>query len=606
MDIIFLRPLYLLLIPVGFGLVWIMYRHYRGQSDWGQLGDEHLIQHLLTSQNLSRQTGWPFLGLVLAWVLACIAMSGPAWERLPGQAADTLRGRMILFDLSKSMDSTDVKPSRLVTAKYKLIDLLKSGAGFEQGLIIFAGDAFIVSPMTDDIDTLTNLIPELNTSTPPSQGSRSDLAVAMALATMQQTGFNQGEIILITDGVSPDTQNLANNANAYGFRVSVLAIGTENAKPIPIAGGGYLKDNQGNIVIPNINIDALKQVTQNGGGILTTLSLDSSDIEQLNTVKSIVPDLTENTYNANANNRYLTDRWIERGPWLLIPLLLLVAMSFRRGWILLILVSLPTIHSEPARAFSWQDLWLRADQQAEQQFSEGKFDQIPDNASKSWLGAAQYRLSNFDEAAEQFKQIAPSTADSYFNRANALAKNQQFEEALTEYENALQKQPDFDAAISNYDLVKSLLDQQNKNSQSNPNDSQNNQTETDQQVNGSDDSEQREKNAGNQNGDPDRDAESNEEQDSKSTENERSNQSDPNKSEPTKNQDKQNETLNQTVENRAETARQADRSAEMLNEQQQAVEQWLNRVPDDPGGLLKRKFAQQYSQRQKQPNQQTW
>lgn len=601
MDIVLLRPVYLALLPIGLFLIWTFCKRYRGQSNWQRLGDPHLIQHLLSHQTNTGQSKWPYFGLAIGWCIACLAISGPAWEKQPSQMTDSLQGRMIVFDLSKSMNSTDIKPSRLTAAKYKLIDLIRAGAGKQQGLIVFSGDAFVVTPLTDDIETIINLLPELNTSTLPSQGSRSDLGLKLAISTFQSIGFASGEIILITDGATVNSINIANDASTNNFIVSVLAVGTENAEPIPLTNGGYLKDGSDNIVIPNIDYTTLKRVAQNGGGKFTKLTIGSSDIERINENPSARFIYTES--DENNNRQHLTDRWVDGGPWFLLPLLLLAALSFRKGWILVLLISTTTLHTQPAVAFSWKDLWLRPDQQAQHYFTTEQYEKIPESAPSNWQGAGQYRLNQFDQAIQQFQNSEPKTVHSEFNRGNALAKSSQFEAALDAYQNAIDLDPSFDAAQSNYDLIKSLLDQQ-KQSQQNQSDAQNNPSDSQDQQQS--ETQQREQSTNNQVSNSEQEPQQSALEDQQSSPNSSNNPSDSKSSESQDNQPSESNESESATASGTETAQQADNSSTILDEEQQVLEQWLNRVPDEPGGLLKRKFAQQYSTREKQQNEQTW
>ena len=123
-------------------------------------------------------------------------MAGPAWERQPQPVYSASQGRVLLFDLSQSMSSTDIAPSRLQLARFKLADLVRDGVDRQQALIVFAGDAWVVAPFTDDNETLLNLVPSLETGTAPIQGSRTDLALSAARELISNAAEREVELIL--------------------------------------------------------------------------------------------------------------------------------------------------------------------------------------------------------------------------------------------------------------------------------------------------------------------------------------------------------------------------------------------------------------------------
>jgi Ca-activated chloride channel homolog len=159
------------------------------------------------------------------------------------------------------------------------------------------------------------------------------------------------------------------------------------------------------------------------------------------------------------------DRWVERGPWLLLPLLVIAAAGFRRGWLgLLVLLLVPP---PQAQAFGWQDLWMRPDQQASRLLERGEAKAAAERfQDPHWRATARYQAGDYAAAAAGFDGDAP---DSLYNRGNALARAGHLQEALAAYTAALDRQPDDGDARFNHDLVERLLrEQQAQTAQAQP------------------------------------------------------------------------------------------------------------------------------------------
>ena len=608
----FIRPLFLLLIPLGFLLTYMLWNKVSVSTKWFDVCDVHLIRHLLVGKQL-KSNGLPFIGMALGWMIGSIALAGPAWERLPQPARSVYDGRAIVFDLSLSMDSSDIQPTRLSRARYKLSDLILDGSDLQQGLVIFAGDAFVVAPLTDDTDTLINLTPSLSTNTVPVQGSRSDLGLELAASLISNTGLSEGEIILITDGVSAGTEDVAARVSSSGYRVSVMAVGTSSGAPVQLGNGELLKDSQGNIVIPGVDHEALRKVAMAGGGRFVKMSVNNSDIEELTRsgIESLEVELNQSVFEETGKEKFESDQWKDNGPWLILPLLLIMALSFRKGWILTLAFLAMPLAPEPAHAINWDDLWLRKDQQAARHFHGAQYDQIQENAPVEWQGAAKYRSEDYIGAAGAYSVNDAENATAHYNRGNAMVRSGLLRESLAAYDRALEIDPSMEDAGFNKNLVEELLKQQNEQSNSQNNNDENTDNSKDQKEAGNSsrsDNQQLDR-QNQQNADQ---GTSNDKLDQKlspnnspeNTGNPDSEENNPDQSEPVeKNSQSQNQTAGKETENDGEIV---EKLQLPMSEQQQVMEQWLQRIPDDPGGLLRRKFAHQYSQRSQQTPSEQW
>lgn len=592
-ELHFLRPYWLLaLFPLG-ALLWWSYRAQADDSGWQRVCDARFLPYLLRSRQSSGHRLWlGFLGL--GWLLTVLALAGPSWSKQPQPVYSAQNARVIVLDLSRSMLAADLEPTRLTRARFKIADILaRSGEG-QTGLVVFAGDAFVVSPLTQDAATISALLSALDPSIMPVQGSRVDLGLNKAVELLQQAGFKQGEILVVADGINGESAfAAARRVGAEGFRVAVLAVGTPEGAPIPLPEGGFLKDAAGDIVVPRLQPEIMQRLAAAGGGRYAAYSVDSGDLDWL----------LQNPGAAFADNLKSTDQqatqWREQGPWLVLVLVPLAALAFRQGWVLLLLL---LIMPPPGWALSWADLWQRRDQQVAEALRRGDFNRAALLAQDPMQrGIAHYRRGDYGKAAQAFAQA--SSADAHYNRGNALAHLNRFEEALAAYDAALAQQPDMEDAKANRALIEALLRQQpppnnSDSSQSSQREQADPQAENNpqrgQQSAPKQSAEQRERQAA-QGGSLDSPPSTQPEDDPSSQAGEKN---------LTQKQAAEPQTPGAGPQDGAEAQTQGQARLEEDDrqdaQQQQAMEQWLRRIPDDPGGLLRRKFLYQYQRRNQQ------
>ena len=452
-EFVFIRPWWLAAVPPGLVLVWwLRRRHGRGAS-WESIVDPALLPHLVVGTGTPRRE-WPWVVMALAVAVAGLALAGPAFERLEQPVFRSLAARVIVLDVSRSMDARDLAPSRMARARYKVSDLLRRSRDGRTGLVVFAGDAFVVAPLTRDADTLVHLLSAVDTGVVPVQGSRPDLGLAAAGDLLERGHAATGEIVLVTDGMrGPRTRDTAEALAARGIRVSVLAVGTEEGAPVSLPKGGFLKGPGGGIVVPRLDVAALRAVARAGKGRFATVAADDADVDRLLGARADDPwrrtlEETDRT----------TGEWRDEGPWLALALLPMAAPAFRRGWLL----ALPLVLFFPAAgvdAFEFADLWARRDQQAAQAIEEGDTGRAaavaPDHR---WRGAALYRGGRYGESAEAF--AGGDTANDHYNRGNALARAGDLRGALDAWREALARHPGHGDAEHNRAIVESLLERE--------------------------------------------------------------------------------------------------------------------------------------------------
>ena len=593
----FLRPLWLLAVPLVWWMVFLLRKKWWQKGDWDGEVEPHLLEFLATSHSQHKRKLLPWV-MCLAGTLLLLSLAGPAWQNKPQPLIKKSQARVLVLDLSFSMLASDVKPTRIDRVRFKLEDLLNNFSEGETALVGYAGEAFVISPLTHDANTISSLLPGLHPNIMPVPGSRADLGVELASDLLSRSIGSQGHIILVTDGIEESEISAVKNASGTN-EFSILAVGTEAGSPIALKAGGFLKDRNGAIVIPKLNLKPLRKLANQVKGGLTLLSPDDRDVNQI-----IAAETSEGSYTEDEQQR-TSDKWNEEGPWLLLIVLPLTALLFRRGVLFSIgLIVLPAFFALPdtVRAFSWDDLWLRPDQQAAELFHQGE----TDYASKlfednEWKATAAYRSGDFEKAAEQFAKQDNTRAN--FNRGNALAFAGRLQNAIDSYEKVLLDNPQHKDAKFNKKLVEDLLKTQNK-------------------------SQQNKQHQGQQNNKQDQSSESTESQQKPGTEQDKNQSAEKKDSgeqqheeEHGKNNQKGKEDQNEGSKkdqniNKADVNKNEDKLADSPEQQkitsnsnpdlspedrskQQKLEQWLRKIPDDPGRLLRNKMKREYQRRDK-------
>ncbi len=618
----FLRVEWLWLLPLWGLVLWFLPKIQSSQIDWAQWIAPPLQRLFVVSSQISQHRKKQLqVGFALIWILGTLALAGPAWERLPQPLLVRDQARVILLDLSYSMLATDLQPNRLERARYKIEDLLNRFQEGQTAIVLYAGDAHTLVPLTEDVETIRTLLPSLHPSLMPVRGSRPDLAFENVIEMLNQVDIQNSHLVWITDGIDDQqVKPLQNLLSSQRHKLTVLAVGTPSGAPIVLEKGNYLKDTNNNIVIPQLDLAPLRAVAEALGGQVLPVQYDDSDLERL------VASEEKDQGFQEQEEELTTDRWREEGPWLFVLLLPLVAMIFRRGWLfVLVLTSWPSL----SQAWEWRDLFINDNQRAYELLEEGQAAEAAQTFDDStWQGIASYKAQEYEEALQYWSnEESPITS---YNRGNALARNGKLPEALEAYDRALASEPDWEDAQFNRDLVAKLLDSQQKQSQEdkssggNPNQSEegeaDSQEQPDQSASSGNSTEENQLQENNDaaNGDSAQNNQQSAEQAPKPDDSQGSEDSTGQPSE--QNSDQKNtgsasdkeatdsENLEKTGQKESqknpvtpqegkesEKEEQSDQAAAYLNgnekgEQEQMLQQWLRKVPDDPGQLLRNKM----------------
>lgn len=641
----FVRPYWLLAIFALLLVLWRLKKHRFHQSPWQQFLPSHLSQVLVenasnTKANANRKvfSGQTFLiKPLLIGLLSIIALAGPVWQKLPQPVYQTERGSVLIMDMSYSMYATDIKPNRLTRARFKAIDLLDKINEGDAGLIAYAGDAFIISPLTQDIKNIELLLPSLTPEIMPEFGANPLAALTLAHEMLVNAGHLNGDIYWFTDDVdNEELTDIYEWSNKFGHQLNILGVGTESGAPITLPNGELLKDNSGAIVVPRLPSQKLMSLASRGHGNYQSISNDDSDINSL----ILKDEILEQNKNEKQQSQQTGDQWQEQGAWLLLLVLPLMLSYFRRGSTILMLplsclpllfllsfsvISPATFATESNEETDvsqastltqtsqkiWQDLWQTNDQQAQKQYNQENYQGAAQQFEDSqWQGSAHYKAGNFQEALDAFKQgEQANNANSLYNQGNALAQMQQYEKAIESYEQALKKNPDLQDAKDNIEKIKqqqkeqekkqeqqegdqSKDDQsQDKNEQQEDSQSQDDQSQNQKDQQQSDDSQKQQKDSG---GEP-------QEKDEQKQDKQQDSSKEQKEKEAKEKQQEQQQKKAEQAEKEGEQGE--EKTAAQIAKEQQAKEteqkhqQLLNKVTDDPYLLLRNKMQLEYQKR---------
>lgn len=476
MSLHFIRPEWLLaLVPLALALL-SLWRQHESHSAWNRYIAPHLAKILVTQGN--KKSRRPLHLLALTWLIATLALAGPAVNKqsLPVFAAE--QGRVLVMDMSVSMFATDLAPNRLTQAKFRATDLLRNLKEGETGLVAFAGDAFTISPLTRDTGTLLNLLPTLSPEIMPVRGSNLAAGLTQAKTLLAQGGHIRGDIILMTDGITAAQFDEANSAlSGTQYRLAVVAFGTSQGAPIRLPDGQLQRDSSNEVVVASTDFALLQKLAANNKGVLIQNRTDGNDLAQLQQWLSDAGDAKATDLDG--------ETWQDLGPYLALLLLLPALFSFRQGIVAsvgfitlagsLLLAAVP----QPAHASvwdnAWDNVWKTTDQQAMQAYqSQDYANAAKQFESPQWRGSAQYKAGDFAQALKTFEQ--DSSAQGLYNQGNALMQLGKPDKAKERYQAALEKQADFPAAKANLELAEKLLQeqqqQQGKNEQQDKNQDQ--------------------------------------------------------------------------------------------------------------------------------------
>ncbi|KTD69584.1 hypothetical protein Lste_2742 [Legionella steelei] len=300
-DFHFLRPWWFLMILPLLGLIVVLWRQKPQLHAWSEICDSHLLSHLLQKKQGRRMSS--MLCLFISILFMIVSIAGPAWYKLPIATYKPIQPRVLVLDMSDNMMANDLSPNRLSRAKFKLHDLFAHKDVGQFGLVAFTSEPFVVSPLTDDGQTISSLLSSLTPDVMPVTGQNLDSALSEASNLIKQAGYNQGQILVLTADTPSDAAiALAKKLADSGIYSSIMPVKADkNLNPL------------------------FGRFADAGKGQLVQYTPDATDLDQW--------------LNASNNQQFALSKdediplWRDEGRWFLIPALLMLLPVFRRGWI---------------------------------------------------------------------------------------------------------------------------------------------------------------------------------------------------------------------------------------------------------------------------------
>jgi Ca-activated chloride channel family protein len=317
-----IRPLWLLALPAVLITWWLVRRRESSRAP----GVSVIAPHLREALTVNRQAGQGLRavdGVAIALVAATLAAAGPTWRQQPSPWFAETAPLVIAIEVSDSMRSNDLQPTRLERARFKVLELLALRTGARTALIAYAGSAHIVVPPSRDIGVLKPFLEGLDPAIMPAPGARAAAVLPLARQLFSDQGA-AGTLLFVNDGFdSADVPALAAFAGQPGNpSMAALVLGTEQGGVALLPDGAPALTADGGRIETRVDAQALQRVARQAGVDIVRARADDGELRKLlSTIES--------------NLRQADDpqaRWRDEGWWLLWPAALLTLAWFRRGW----------------------------------------------------------------------------------------------------------------------------------------------------------------------------------------------------------------------------------------------------------------------------------
>jgi Ca-activated chloride channel family protein len=319
--------LWLLLLPAG-AAAGLLARRRSGRAPAGTShpqilrAEAGLHDLALTSRPFEpRRPGWLLIAGVAA---AIVALARPQWGRQEEPMFDRSREILIAIDLSRSMLTPDVAPSRLERGKLLIQSLLDRLHGERVGLVAFSGTAFLQAPMSADYEILREFLPQLNPDFLPDAGTNYGPMLETSAEAFSAGSDADRFLIVLSDGGANDDdwQSKISGLTKKGVHVIALGIGSAAGGFIPDGHGGFIKDDRGAVVLAKLDSESLRQLADRTRGVYRDAS-GWVDVPEL--VNTVIAAGKQGVF-----QEVHTARRIERFQWALAPALLLLFFSYCR------------------------------------------------------------------------------------------------------------------------------------------------------------------------------------------------------------------------------------------------------------------------------------
>lgn len=456
----FLRPQWLLLLIPYIGIIYLLFRKDQVQLQWQKIIAPHLLKHISVGHSDYRSINPTSLSGLLI-VIIIIILAGPTWSRQVTPLSQDQSALVIMLDASESMNQSDIQPSRLERSKQKIQDLLKLRQGSHTALIVFAGSAHTVLPLSNDKDILINYLQAIKSSIIPVSGKFPERAFAnvRALDTSPEVPLT---LLWIGDGFSSQTRNdFKDYFSEHADQLLILGMGQSHT--------ANNKENNASFI--PLEETAMQAIAADNNGHYIYATYDAKDVNQINQyIERHFVDVDDDF-----------SPWQEPGYYLIFPLMALFLLWFRKGWTLywsfFLAMNLLFVTQEPAYSAGneltvetasetatleaskiefWKQQfigwWLTPNQQGYWLYSQGNYIEAAERfVDPLRKGLSYYQAEQFKLAAEYFSRI--DTPQGLFYLANAQAHGQDYLKAIATYDRLLLIEP----SATEQSLIKELL-----------------------------------------------------------------------------------------------------------------------------------------------------
>jgi Ca-activated chloride channel homolog len=430
---------WLLLVPLFIGIFWFHKKWYSNAII--KLGNEKLVPQLIVNNKIKNFQ----LLVVLSFLLLILAITGLRVGSSEQKVKSSNATTFFCLDVSNSMNATDIAPTRLDRAKLLINKIIQTNALQKFGLIVFAGNAYIVSPATTDHGMISMQLSALSSSSVPTQGTNINAALKTALNCFNSKELSSKRIILISDGEHHEEgiSSTINEINNQGIKVGVVAVGTAEGIAIADNNTAPVFNEDGNQVISKLNTQLLESIALDTKGIFTNASQFVQAEDDLN-------GFINQTTNKDLGFTTIKD-YNYYYQWFLLPaIIIFIILIYKKRAKL----ALPLIGVVLVFLFS----------------NEGKAQAFKKNITSA---NRLYIEKKFDTAARAYNSITRNKgynkidiAKAFYNLGNAYAKQQDWQAAINNYKESLLLEPT--STDAKYNLVyaqKKLQQEQKKNNQ---------------------------------------------------------------------------------------------------------------------------------------------
>lgn len=318
----FIRPLWLLAVPAVLLIWWLV----RRRDAIAQLQDGIVAPHLqeaLTIGRSSTATVKPIDLIAFGMLAVAVAAAGPTWSKQPSPWFSDTAPLVIAIEVSDSMRSNDLQPSRLDRARFKVLDILEQRTGSRTALIAYAGSAHIVMPPSADNAVLKLFLDSLDPAIMPTMGA--DAAAVLPLADqILAEELVLGTVLFVTDGFSVgDVPAFAEyTARENSAALVALVVGKDEGGVALMPDGSVVLDSAGGRLDTSIDATLLRRAGSEAGVTVVRAETNDSD------VRSVIRRINSNLQQADDPEA----QWLDQSWWFVVLAAACLLPAFRRGW----------------------------------------------------------------------------------------------------------------------------------------------------------------------------------------------------------------------------------------------------------------------------------